>query len=345
MVLLIIYIPRSIYLFLDKIWGWGLIPGIMERIFRDLEHLRSLLREHPPLEILEMIQNLWSRYSPSPSGICVHGIDSGYNYLEMRGYIIYVVDAIYVSSCGGSGGDARVGIIASEKDPEGYLSYISIDLEVSMAGDALKKTGYVVVDGSLVSKLGFLVRRAPHVVDEHEKEGVANTLKRIIDVSFRESPRVIYISKNSVSKDLVRIFFPKSYSALRTDLYYLDRYTIEPGYSKPIVLGADGGLGASSLIQGISRIYGSDLYIALSYVRLKTGGPIMRVEIPLRDPGDAEKSLLRIINAISGDASGYPLVLREADRLARISSKDMDRLKRILGLGSESQAWEAAKSP
>ncbi|GAY25621.1 hypothetical protein ATG_08240 [Desulfurococcaceae archaeon AG1] len=71
----------------------------------------------------------------------------------------------------------------------------------------------------------------------------------------------------------------------------------------------------------------------------------MRVEIPLRDPGDAEKSLLRIINAISGDASGYPLVLREADRLARISSKDMDRLKRILGLGSESQAWEAAKSP
>ncbi len=318
---------------------------MIERISRDLVELRSLLREHPPLEILEMIQNLWSRYSPNPSSTCVYGVDSGYNYLEMRGYIIYVADALYISSCGGFDSDARVGFIASEKDPEGYLSYTSIDLEVGVAEEALKKPGYVIIDGSLISKLGFLIRRAPYVVDDHERDDVVETLKRLIKISFNNSPRIIYISKNSVSKDLVRIFFPKSHSSLRTDLYYLDRYTIEPGYSRPVVLGAGGVFGgASSLIEHASRIHGSDLYVVLSYVRLKAGGPIMRIEIPLRDPGRAEETLLKIIDTISGDTSGYPLVLREADRLARISSRDMEKLKRILGLGSMEQAWEAAKS-
>ena len=50
------------------------------------------------------------------------------------------------------------------------------------------------------------------------------------------------------------------------------------------------------------------------------------------------------MEGIAGDDTGYPLVLKVADRLARVSSRDMDRIKRILGLGSEEQAWEAAKA-
>ncbi len=321
-----------------------MIPGILNKISRDLVGVRDLLREHPPLEILEMIQNLWSRYTPSPSVDCVSGIDSGYNYLEMRGYILYIADAAYINSCGGLDGDARVGIIDSERDPEGYLSYISIDLEVGMAEKAIRETSYVTIDGSLISKVGFLIRRAPHAVEERERDRVMSTLRRLVKVSFKDDSRVIYVSKNSVSKDLVSIFFPGSYRALRTDLYYLDRYTIEPGYSRPVILGGGEAHGVSSLLESISKIYGSDLYVAISYVRLKTGGPVMRLELPLRDPGDAGEILVRVINAMSGNTDSYPLVLREADRLARISSRDMERIKRILGLGYEEQAWEAAKS-
>jgi hypothetical protein len=70
----------------------------------------------------------------------------------------------------------------------------------------------------------------------------------------------------------------------------------------------------------------------------------MRIEIPLRSSENAEEVIRDVMEGIAGDDTGYPLVLRVADKLARVSSRDMDRIKRILGLGSEEQAWEAAKA-
>jgi len=276
----------------------------------------------------------------------VSGVDSGYNYLEMRGYLVYFVDGAYVSSCGGSGGDARVGIIASERDPETYLAYLSICVEVELAWRALDSGEVVAVDGSIISKLGFLIRRAPYIFDDGDLESVNNLVRELVKLSLESGRRVVFISKNSVSRDLIRVYFPQSYKALRSDIYYLSRYTVEPGYTRPLILGGGGeDGGALGIIEHVKRITGrSSFYIAVSYIRLRTGGPIVRVEIPLRSPDNAEEVVRDTIDSIAGDDTGYPVVLRLADRLARVSSRDMDRIKRILGLGSEEQAWEAAKA-
>jgi hypothetical protein len=323
-----------------------MIPGAIKKISGELSELRSILREIPPMEVLEVIQNLWSRYTPSPSGKCVSGVDSGYNYLEMRGYIIYLVDGAYVNSCGGSDGDIRVGILASEVDPESYLSYLSISIEAEMAKRAMDSSEIVAVDGSLISKLGFLIRRALYIMDDNSPDTVNRLVKALAELSTKDSHRFVFISKNSVSRDLIRTYFPQSYKAFRTDFYYLSRYTIEPGYTKPLIIGGGEGIqGALSIVEQAKRLSGaSSLYIAVSYIRLKAGGPIMRIEIPLRSSENAEEVIRDVMEGIAGDDTGYPLVLRVSDKLARVSSRDMDRIKRILGLGSEEQAWEAAKA-
>ncbi len=324
-----------------------MIPGAIKKISSELSELRIILREIPPMEVLEVIQNLWSRYTPSPSDRCVSGVDSGYNYLEMRGYIIYLVDGAYVNSCGGSDGDVKVGILASEVDPESYLSYLSILIEVEMVRRAMDFSEIVVVDGSLISKLGFLMRRGLHIMMEDNSSDAVNRLvKAFIELSTKDSHRYVFISKNSISRDLIRTYFPQSYKALRSDFYYLSRYTIEPGYTKPLIIGGGEGIpGALGIVEQAKRMSGiSSLYIAVSYIRLKAGGPIMRIEIPLRSSENAEEVIRDVMEGIAGDDTGYPLVLRIADKLARVSSRDMDRIKRILGLGSEEQAWEAAKA-
>ncbi|MEM4971568.1 MAG: DNA double-strand break repair nuclease NurA [Sulfolobales archaeon] len=323
-----------------------MIPGAIKKISGELSELRSILKEIPPMEVLEAIQNLWSRYSPSPSGECVSGVDSGYNYLEMRGYLIYLVDGAYVNSCGGSDGDVRVGILASEVDPESYLSYLSILIEVEMARRAMGSSDIVAIDGSLISKLGFLIRKAPYIVDDDSQDSVNMLVKALVELSIGDRHRFVFISKNSVSRDLIRTYFPQSYKALRTDFYYLSRYTIEPGYTRPLIIGGgEGNLGVLGIVEQVKRIAGlSSLYIAVSYVRLRAGGPIMRIEVPLKNPDNAEEMVRDIMRGIAGDDTGYPLVLRVADKLARVSSRDMDRIKRILGLGSEEQAWEVAKA-
>lgn len=322
-----------------------MIPGIMAKISDGIYEVRKLLKEIPPMEVLELIQNLWSRYSPNPAGSCISGVDSGYNYLEMRGYVVYLVDAVYISSCGGGDGNARVGVIHSERDPEVYLPFLSTLLEIEMIERARISSKLVIVDGSLISKLGFLLRRAPGSLDEGDSEEAIRAAKRLLELSLDEGSMVIYLSKNSVSRDLMHIFFPRSYKSLRSDFYYFDRYTYEPGYSRPVLVGYDSDSpGAGSLIKLSRRMLGiGSLYIALSYIRTKAGGPIMRLEIPLKAPLDSDAMVRMAIDSISGDVRGYPLVLREADRLVRISSRDMDRIKRLLGLGSEDQAWEAAK--
>ncbi|MEM1610338.1 MAG: DNA double-strand break repair nuclease NurA [Sulfolobales archaeon] len=323
-----------------------MIPGAIKKISGELSELRSILKEIPPMEVLEAIQNLWSRYSPSPSGECVSGVDSGYNYLEMRGYLIYLVDGAYVNSCGGSDGDVRVGILVSEVDPESYLSYLSILIEVEMARKAMGSSDIVAIDGSLISKLGFLIRKAPYIFDDDNQDSVNMLVRALVELSIENTHRFVFISKNSISRDLIRTYFPQSYKALRTDFYYLSRYTIEPGYTRPLIIGGgEGNLGALGIVEQVKKIAGiSSLYIAVSYIRLRAGGPIMRIEMPLKSPDNAEEAVRDIMRDIAGDDTGYPLVLRVADKLARVSSRDMDRIKRILGLGSEEQAWEAAKA-
>lgn len=323
-----------------------MIPGALRKISGDLVMLRNLLRETPPMEVLEMIQNVWSRYLPSPSGVCISGVDSGYNYLEMRGYIVYLVDGVYVGSCGGSDGDARVGIISSESDPEAFLSYLSIAIELELARKAAGSSRVIAIDGSMISKLGFLVRRAPYALEDGGVEAANGLIRSLVSLSISSSHRVAFISKNSISRDLVHAYFPKSYRAFRADIYYLSRYTIEPGYSRPLVLGLhDGPPGILGILEYARRVSGeSSFYIALTYVRLKPGGPVMRVEIPLRDPEGVEDYVRYIVDSIAGDDAGYPLVLRVADRMARVSSRDMEKIKRILGLGYEEEAWEAAKA-
>lgn len=327
----------------NRLWDdHVVIPGGFEKIWREVERLRAVLRELPPLEILELVQSLWSRYSPRPRLLCLAGVDSGYNYAEMRGYTIYMVGGAVVSSCSGVDGDLRVGLLSSDRDPEAVMAYEAVGLEVSMIERGSRDEQLVLVDGSLISKIGLLLRRARQALEN--PSAAEDLVARLVRSSLRG--RVVFVSKNSTSRDLISAHLPMGSVSLRSDLYYFDRYTLEPGYTQPLVLGRGREPGSvSSLIARASRISGEDLLVILSYVRLSAGGALMRLEIPSRSSEDPEEAVRAVIDAISGDPRGYPVVLKEADRVSRISSADVERLRRLLGLWGEREAWEAVKRP
>jgi NurA-like 5'-3' nuclease len=85
-------------------------------------------------------------------------------------------------------------------------------------------------------------------------------------------------------------------------------------------------------ISGLDTFFG-ELNVAISYVRLFEGGPVIKVEIPVMGhhiPEDDVRRLMDLLAPIS--AGGYPYPLYEVDRLTRIPNEDMVRLCRALGL-------------
>ncbi|MEM1526515.1 MAG: DNA double-strand break repair nuclease NurA [Ignisphaera sp.] len=311
--------------------------------------LRSKVDELISMDVLKFLKSIWVKYkgsyNPYIKKPSLAGIDSGYNYIEYRGYALYVVSTVSVllNENREENLDGWVNVdIVSSPNLEYELSILSTCAEVKFMEKLVSKVDLVLVDGSLVAILYKLHKASLDAgleVLENNGINVAQLLKDLIIMLSINPKKFIFISKNSNSRDLLGL--------VKGDIYYLERYTdFEVGYSKPIDLVYSKNLGVATVAKLFNkyskRATGLDLTIGLTYTRFDKFSRVYRIEIVVEPNEDIDARIKHLIDVLSDVIiSGYPYPLARAHNLAKVSSKDVERVAILLGIAKDPRDREA----
>jgi len=320
-----------------------LLPQAIDRVLSSFGLLRSRIDEALVRDQLRRIRWIWIVSHPRIGRGSVAGVDSGFNYIEYRGYALYVADAVSVvvdSLEGGEevSGDADADVI-STTFIESELSAYSIAMEIEEVRKIVDRVDLVLVDGSLVAKFATLARASESGSEIEKLKGISfrRYLDELVYLVGLYAPRIAFVAKNTNAKDVLGL--------VKGDVYYFERYTTETGFSKPTPLENSCSLGVkgiASRIRGeIRRLVGIGASVYASYARLAEGGRVYRFEIVVEDGEDPRERMLRVFElASSVSVSGYPYPLLRADQLARVSERDLERVAMILGVAADPQGRE-----
>lgn len=172
-------------------------------------------------------------------------------------------------------------------------------------------------------------------------------LRQALEEAWRRGVTVAYVAKRGISSHFydtyVRKLLGESISGTEerhlSDITFFD-LADSPGYA--VMPQEDGGgvhvekatehmakppteLSLSSFYQGVN--------IAITYVKLSSTAPALRVEIPMRD-GDPEGVVEDVVvSMLSLSPEGYPYPLTVADAHCKIRHEDLRRVLDFLGIG------------
>ncbi|MEZ0290206.1 MAG: DNA double-strand break repair nuclease NurA [Sulfolobales archaeon] len=265
------------------------------------------------LEILEKVQEKWIRYIPRDKSHykCIAGVDSGYNWAELRGFFIYVINAGYMDTCSERDEEIEIDIKTLVSQPHEYLDLRSIFLELKILNRTLEKRDardtLILVDGSLISKL-FAVMRS--VNTPREIEFVRELLEEINRLLSRDLSNTVFVSKNSGSQELVKRVINQSDIP---DLYLLEEFTSGIGFTEPYTT--------------TIRFFDREININISYVRSDVRGPVIRVEY-MNENKSFIKTFIDSLHEIS--VGGYPSILLVIDRSVRVEKEDLEKVLSLL---------------
>ncbi|MEM4788382.1 MAG: DNA double-strand break repair nuclease NurA [Ignisphaera sp.] len=326
-----------------------MLAQILDLTLERFNFLRSKVDELVSLDAIKFLKSLWVKYeghnNPYIKKLSIAGIDSGYNYIEYRGYALYVVNTVSVllNENREEYLDGWIDVdIASSPNLEYELSLLSTCIEVEFMERLANKADVILVDGSLVATLSKLYKASiDSGLDIIEGKGINVTrlLKDLVVMLSINPKKFAFISKNSNSRDLLGL--------VKGDIYYLERYTdFETGYSKPMDLVYSKNLGVASIARLFKkyskRSTGLDLTIGLTYVRFDRFSRVYRVELVVEPGEDVDTRIKRLIDALSDViVFGYPYPLTRAHNLAKIGSKDVERVATLLGIAKDPRDREA----
>ncbi len=305
------------------------------------DFIRGKIDENLTVDNIEKIRGFWIPYKSHDNPylrkrIAVAAIDSGYNYIEYRGYALYVVNTVWVKLDPWSGEvvDGFVDMdVVSVPNIEYELSLLSMAMEINTALNIINDVDILLMDGSLVAMFSKL-RRASieqgHELLENRKIDVSRLLKELVYMVSINPRKIVFISKNSGARDLLGF--------VKGDVYYFERYTDGiPGYSRPIDLIYSKHMSIAAIakiFRNYSRnIVGLSNSIGLSYIRFEPFSRIYRVEFVFEPHESLDNIIRSLVNNISDSiVQGYPYPLIRADQMARIGLGDMARVAALLGV-------------
>ena len=310
--------------------------------------LRSKIDEVVTYDMLKKLKSHWVGYrgerNPYTKRAGLAGIDSGYNYVEYRGYAIYVLNsvAVLLSEEGEDIIDGVIDIdIAATSNIDYELSLLSLCAEVQLMEKAMRRADVVLVDGSLVAVYSKLYRASmDNGLEILDSKGVnvSEALKKLIYMVTLNPRKFVFISKNSSAKDLLGF--------VKGDVYYLERYTdFASGYTKPIDLQYSKHLGVATVARSFKRyarnLTGLDTTIYLTYARFSDFARVYRVEFVSESGEDSEDRIRFLFKTLSDVLiSGYPYPLARAHSLARVGDRDIERIAVLLGVSKDPRGRE-----
>ncbi|MCG2882268.1 MAG: DNA double-strand break repair nuclease NurA [Acidilobus sp.] len=198
--------------------------------------------------------------------------------------------------------------------------------------------------------------RLDEVAREAKKDGLKNSwilaleslerlivVKRTIEHIWAQGSTPVFVVKTSRSTSFCNSTLP--------DIHIIEdilrsRGDIEPGFTARLFTNVNeyfglkktGGPRLYPAVNGVSDFYQSKVAVLSTFVRLRRGGFIFKVEALYRkdlvESADEVKlagSLLSRLATLPLSGEGYPLALMIADSNARISESEMDGVLRALG--------------
>lgn len=163
------------------------------------------------------------------------------------------------------------------------------------------------------------------------------TYRELLKKVFGKSLKLTFVSKRGRAQNYFRWLSSEKGVPLPADIMIFQYMTDGPGFSKPIIPEEAGEKGRKKLkrmpsIVGLEEFY-SEVNVAITYVRLAKGTPVMKVEIPVLGRNISEGAIKEIMDLMAPiSAGGYPFPLYEVDKVVRIPRADMVRIVRGLGL-------------
>lgn len=290
---------------------------VYEHALKQREKIISKIRNAK--DMLEDARRRWVEYEPLPERSMLAGVDSSFNYIVYKGFYLYAIAGVSMTSDGSSlaqpktevdaanlpqaqekvGYDGNNGDGNEALDDKGFISPRNellakcIEVEHDLAIKSMDKADYILIDGSLLARFYDRRNRRFVAVYEYAKE-------------LMKSSKVLFIAKTSASNAILK--------GNLADIYYFSRATLNAGYA-------------------LSMQKAGNDDITVVYARLKQCTPILKVEMPGERSEQEVRDMLNILYPES--ISGYPYVLRLAHERCKISNDDMLKLADLLGLGIE----------
>jgi len=151
--------------------------------------------------------------------------------------------------------------------------------------------------------------------------------RRLLLKCFEKDTLLAFISKTGRSQAYFADLGKKLRKYIPADITVFQNLTSSPGYSKPRM--EDRPIKGMPNILSLREFY-DKLRIAVTYIRLEEGGPVLKLEIPYIinvDASTIEGDTIRLLSYLKGiSPQGYPYVLMEAHELSRISKDTINRI-------------------
>ncbi|MCX7720381.1 MAG: DNA double-strand break repair nuclease NurA [Dictyoglomus thermophilum] len=188
------------------------------------------------------------------------------------------------------------------------------DLEIRLALQIIKENKAslrLFIDGSLLSRISYLLRYLHSFEDENYKNLAREVLMKTLDLinSSKNNVDIISISKSSRNTFLFQILsldnpdIDKTTPYKPTDSEILSIFTSEPGYTTPLLIGAEMGLGHKQLEiiekdPDLQNILNNSPAFYTFYIRLMPRDQFLRIDFPANMVG--EKSSILSVNYFWG---------------------------------------------
>jgi hypothetical protein len=282
---------------------------MLEELFEKAAYLRLKLEELQKLkniksfqENVDKIKDVWREYHPKEvSRAKVIAIDSGWNYRLYAGFYVYAIKVAAV--------DESMNIYSPITDmdllsgdpfdagltPENFLKYQAEIYEHEVAYKTRDEADLILVDGSLISRLTDVNKRASKALQTEYMAYVKPLVNR---------KKLLFISKYSHDKNLL--------GGILGDVYYINIATMKIGYTLPYYVDK------------------YDMSFSVFYVRLSEYSNALHVEVPATIDEEYIQKFIDIIYEKTID--GYPYVLRLAHDMVELPSTLMDSLCKTAGL-------------
>lgn len=263
--------------------------------------IKKGLKERPYIE--EFIKNLW------------HSLPESYNYLKNQifavdasqrtlsfslGPYLLITQALAIGSQGYEKALVSIEpILGSTSETQLNLvrDLIMQDLEIQLALQIVKDNPHplsLLVDGSILSRISYLLRYIGILEEEKYKNLAFNVLTNtleLINLCKKNSVNLISISKSSRNTFFLQIMSidnPKINEEIPykpTDTELLTVFTTDTGYTTPLLIGAEIGLGHKQLelIEkdlNIQNMLNSTPAFYTFYIRLLPRDQFLRIDFP-----------------------------------------------------------------
>ncbi len=164
-------------------------------------------------------------------------------------------------------------------------------------------------------------------------------LRKLISTALLSGKTIAYVSKRGRAQNYFHSLSEALGITLPSDIMLFNALTDEPGFSKPVIPEVINPP-KYERIKWMPPVLSLDnffkyLNVAVTYVRLSKGDPVIKVEIPVIGDRISESLIKSLINRlVTISAGGYPYPLYEVDRAARIPRSSMLQIIRGLGLSA-----------